>query len=259
MITPEDAIEAKAFIDLHRVSARQLIDDEQFECMPLGKGCAISLPAAPAMGLNRILGLTTTEDLDHAYSWMMGRNGKRFLQLNDNTASGDVKTWLQSKALVAQQPGWAKLTRNAGAFAMAPSPDIRTRTVGRDEAEFFGTMMCRGFGFPDRLWSLWAAIVGQENWACFFALDRQEPVGTGAMYVSGEYAWLGGGTTLPAFRNRGVQKALIQARIDAGATRGVSTFVVETQVPSSHQLNVSYENLRKMGFQHIYNRNNYLI
>lgn len=91
----------------------------------------------------------------------------------------------------------------------------------------------------------------------FFALDDETPIGTGAMYVSGSYAWLGGGTTVPEFRNRGVQKALIQARTDYGIAQGVLTFVVETEVPSAGKLNISYDNLRKMGFQHAYNRKNF--
>ena len=52
------------------------------------------------------------------------------------------------------------------------------------------------------------------------------------------------------------QKALIHARLQEGAEQGVSTFVVETEVPSPEKANISNANLTKMGFVHRYNRSN---
>lgn len=257
--TQEDAIEAKAFIDLHKAARGRLADEERFECVSVNGGCMISLPSAPAIGLNRILGLTTTEDLDEAYTWMRKRAGNRFLQVNTDAASDNLKHWIESKGLVAYGPGWAKLRRSTDAVSLPSSSTVQTRKVRPDEAEVFGAMMCAGFGFPGSLTALWAAIVGRNGWSCFYALDGDTPVGTGAMFASGSFAWLGGGTTVPSFRNRGAQKALIQARLKEGADRGVSTFVVETEVPSAERASISNANLTKMGFVHIYNRSNYIL
>jgi len=257
--TMEDAIEAKAFIDLHQASHGRLPDEERFECVSINGGCTISLPRAPAIGLNRILGLTAPENLDEAYTWMRKKEGNRFLQVNIDTASDELRHWIQSKGLVPHGPGWAKLGRNAHAMSLPPAGPVKTRKVLRDEAEAFGAMMCAGFGFPESLTALWAAIVGRDGWSCFFALDGETPVGTGAMFVSGSFAWLGGGTTVPSFRNRGAQKALIHARLQEGTVRGVSTFVVETEVPSPEKANISNANLAKMGFVHLYNRSNFIL
>ncbi len=79
------------------------------------------------------------------------------------------------------------------------------------------------------------------------------------MFASGSFAWLGGGTTVPGFRNRGAQKTLIQARLEDGPNRGVSTFVVETEVPSAEKANISNANLAKLGFVPVYNRSNFII
>jgi hypothetical protein len=250
----EDAIEAKAFVDLHRLSPEHLRDKEHFECFPINGGCAISLPNAPSIGLNRVLGLGSVEDLNKAYNWIRRKAGNRFLQLNLDAASDEVRDWVQTKDLLEHGPGWAKLTRSGPSSSLEPPGSVRTQRVQVDEAPLFGSMMCTGFNFPPTLASLWSAIVGKEGWSCFFALDGETPIGTGAIYVSGRYAWLGGGTTLPEFRNRGVQKALIQIRTDYGISQGVSTFVVETEVPSFGNPNISYENLRKMGFRHAYDR-----
>ncbi|WP_454858081.1 GNAT family N-acetyltransferase [Rhizobium binxianense] len=257
--TQEDAIEAKAFIDLHRAARGRLAEEERFECLSMNGGCAISLPSAPAIGLNRILGLTTREYLDGAYSWMRARTGNRFLQVNTDTASDEVKHWIQSKGLVPHGPGWAKLSRSADAVSLPSQDAVKTRKVRSDEAEVFGAMMCAGFGFPERLTALWAAIVGRDGWSCFYALNGNTPVGTGAMFASGSFAWLGGETTVPSFRNRGAQKALIQARLGDGVARGVSTFVVETEVPSADKASISNANLAKLGFKPVYNRSNFTL
>ena len=80
---------------------------------------------------------------------------------------------------------------------------------------------------------------------------------TGAMYASDAWAWLGGGATVPEFRNRGAQKALIAARVNEGAIHGVKTFVVETAEPSAGTKNISHENLVAMGFARVYTRMNF--
>lgn len=257
--TNEDAIEAKAFMDLYHAAHGKLPGEEQFECISIHGGCAISLPRAPAIGLNRILGLGTPEDLEEAYAWMSSKAGNRFLQVNVDAATDELKHWIQSKGMAAYGPGWAKLRRDASAGSLPPSGDVKTRKVRPDQAELFGAMMCAGFSFPENLAALWSSIVGRDGWSCFFALDGEIPAGTGAMFASGSFAWLGGGTTVPSFRNRGAQKALIHARLQEGAVQGVSTFVVETEAPSPEKANISNANLTKMGFVHCYNRSNFIL
>jgi hypothetical protein len=68
-VPEEDIIEAKAFVDLFMVAPQRLVDQAEFRCMQLAVGCAISLPSAPAIGLNRVLGILALEDLDTAYEW----------------------------------------------------------------------------------------------------------------------------------------------------------------------------------------------
>ncbi len=68
---------------------------------------------APAIGLNRVLGLGSVENLDEACNWMRRKAGKRFLQLNVDAASDEVRNWTQTKNLHEHGPGWAKLTRSA--------------------------------------------------------------------------------------------------------------------------------------------------
>ncbi|WP_306440355.1 hypothetical protein [Rhizobium sp. 18055] len=153
-LTKEDAIEAEAFIDLHKAAQGRLPEEERFECVPMNVGCAISLPSAPAIGLNRILGLSDNKDLDEAYNWMRNRQGNRFLQVNIDAASDELKCWIQSKGLAPHGPGWAKLRRGPDEAPFLSPGAVKTRKVRPDEAGEFGAMMCAGFGFPESLTGL---------------------------------------------------------------------------------------------------------
>ena len=256
-MTEHEVIEAKAFIDLHRIASPAFAGRHRFDCLPLGDGCAISLPAAPAIGLNRMIGLTALDDLDRAYAWMRGRTGHRYLQLHEAAAPDEVRDWVRAKGLVEHGSGWAKLWRGAYVAPPLAVTKVRTRKVGIEEAETFGSMTCTGFGFPQALTSLWSAIVGAAGWSCFFALLDDRPVGPGAMYATGGHAWLGGGATLPEYRGRGAQKALIHARLDDGRSHGVTHFVVETAAPSADGQDVSHANLVNAGFEQAYIRKNF--
>ncbi|MDQ0323933.1 GNAT superfamily N-acetyltransferase [Pararhizobium capsulatum DSM 1112] len=253
----EEAIEVKAFVDLYNVSPAELRAEEHFECLPINRGCAISLPSAPAIGLNRVLGLNSVTDLEEAYEWMIGKTGHRFFQVNIDKVSAGTKDWILAKGLLEYGVGWAKLVYDGSSVNLSEPNSFRTRLVHVEEAMLFGSMVCKGFNFPSTLTRLWSAIVGKGGWSCFFALDGEYPVGTAAMYQSGTYAWLGGGTTLPEFRNRGVQKALIKSRVEHGLGNGVSTFAVETLEPVVGEPNISFDNLRKVGFRQAFHRKNF--
>ena len=74
LVLEEDIIEVRAFIDLFMIAPQTVVDEAKFCCMQLGAGCAISLPAAPAIGLNRILGLATLDDVEKAYDFFRKNN-----------------------------------------------------------------------------------------------------------------------------------------------------------------------------------------
>lgn len=51
----------------------------------------------------------------------------------------------------------------------------------------------------------------------------------------------------------------LYSRIEEGAAHRVSTFVVETAVPSAKKASISNANLAKMGFVHVCNRSNFTL
>ncbi|MBB3560993.1 hypothetical protein FHX06_002320 [Rhizobium sp. BK512] len=254
----EEVIEAKAFIDLARVTPQPFKDSVEFTCLPVAQGCAISLPTAPAVGLNRILALNSKDELNVAFEWMKTRTGRRHVQISETSASNELRDWILEQKLV-EDGAWAKLTRPAPSAPLPVEGPVRARLAGIEDAPIVGRLMCAGFAFPTALEPLWSSLVAKKGWACFIAELDGTPIGTGAMFVEDGCAWLGVGTTLAEYRNLGAQKALINARLNEGLAQGVSLFAVETAKPEEGQPNISFGNLTKAGFKPSYIRKNYLL
>jgi len=254
----EELIEARAFIDLAKIAPQPFKDSVDFTCLTVGDGCAISLPSAPAIGLNRILALDEIDALDVAFDWMKTKAGRRHVQINEAAASADLHRWIRGKGLV-ENGAWVKLTRPAPSAPIAIEGPVRVRVAGSGDAQICGKLMCAGFGFPTRLEPLWSSLVGKDRWSCFIAEWEGRPIGTGAIFIEDGCAWLGVGTTLAEYRGRGAQKALINARLNEGLAHGASLFAVETAQPQEGQPNISFANLTKAGFRPSYVRKNYLL
>jgi GNAT superfamily N-acetyltransferase len=73
--------------------------------------------------------------------------------------------------------------------------------------------------------------------------------GGASMRIDGEVALLAGAATLPAFRRRGVQRALLRTRLRTAALAGCALAVVATQPGSASQANV-----QRQGFSLLYAR-----
>jgi len=75
------------------------------------------------------------------------------------------------------------------------------------------------------------------------------PAGGASLRLSEGIAHLCGAATLPAHRRRGVQSALLAARLEMAAGAGCDTAVVITQPGSKSQ-----ENVQRQGFHLLYAR-----
>ena len=85
--------------------------------------------------------------------------------------------------------------------------------------------------------------------ARYLATVAGEVAGGASMRVGGGIALLAGASTLPAFRRRGVQRALLRARLSDAARAGCELAVVVTQ-PGS----ISQANVQRAGFGLLYAR-----
>jgi GNAT superfamily N-acetyltransferase len=81
------------------------------------------------------------------------------------------------------------------------------------------------------------------------ARHPREVAGGGSLYLHDRIALLCGAATLPSHRRRGVQAALLQARLAHARAAGCELAVVTTQPGSKSQ-----ENVQRQGFELIYSR-----
>jgi len=164
--------------------------------------------------------------------------------------------------------GWAKHLGPARSDIPAPT-DLQIVRLDGDQAgdarellgEAWARIVLKSFGLPPA-WAPWLrALVGRENWHLYLAMDGEVPVATAAFYlaeVEGEqFATLNFGGTLPDYRGRGAQSALIARRLSDARALGVRWIVSETDDDVADRPNPSYRNLERLGLPVVYVRANW--
>ena len=134
-------------------------------------------------------------------------------------------------------------------FAVQPS----VRMAGDGETSRWSALVGRGFadGAEPPVSTTDALAVCAPAAQCFFAaLDGRDVAGA-ATGVRGEIAWMLGAATLPEARGRGLQRALIEARLAFAAARGCR-LAGTAVLPGS----ASHRNYERAGFQLLYMRVN---
>lgn len=99
---------------------------------------------------------------------------------------------------------------------------------------------------PDSISSGQAAKEGNK---LYIAYIHDEIAGAASLYMNKQFARLGGMTTLPDFRGRGVQKALINHRTIEALHNGCTIITTDT-IPGT----VSQMNVEKLGYKIAYTR-----
>jgi len=132
-------------------------------------------------------------------------------------------------------------------------PDIVIRQADSGEADLWIRTTAQGFEesaspSPETLQILLPNF-HSENSVCFFAIVGDEPVGGGGMYLYESAVELGGASTLPAFRRKGIQTALLVARLKEARRRGCRLAIVVTSPGSGSQ-----RNIERVGFRLAYTK-----
>lgn len=144
---------------------------------------------------------------------------------------------------------------NAEDAAFAPSPDIRVAPVAAEDAELWAMTMARTSAAQepvpdDDTWLALARVVAQRPGViCFLARIGDEVAGAAALMIREGLATFFSTATLLPYRSRGVQTALVRARLACAARAGCELVTVST-LPG----NQSQRNLQRAGFQIVYTR-----
>jgi GNAT superfamily N-acetyltransferase len=125
--------------------------------------------------------------------------------------------------------------------------------AGPEDAELWLKTVARGFEETDvptqAMLDILAPNFYASHAACFFAWIGGQPAGGGGMYVHEGVAEFGGASTRPEFRRRGVQTALLRARLAAAREQGCDLAIALTSPGSASQ-----RNIERVGFRLAYTK-----
>jgi len=136
--------------------------------------------------------------------------------------------------------------------------NLRVGRVAPSDAAAWGELILRSFGAPGTpLSDMIANSVSNPAFHAFAAWDGDTMVAGGNLLVHGDVGSINTGATLPEYRGRGAQSALVAARAEAARDAGCRWVVAETGLPAPGETNSSLNNLRRAGLQVLYHRRNW--
>jgi acetyltransferase (GNAT) family protein len=134
-----------------------------------------------------------------------------------------------------------------------PSSEVWIRTPREDEADSYSELVAKNFfengEVPPELLDIFKSTFYAKGAHFFIAEIDGVPAGGGMMSMHRGVASLGGAGTLPEFRNRGAQAALILARLASAARAGCDLAMVATGLGT-----VSQRNVERREFKLVYER-----
>jgi GNAT superfamily N-acetyltransferase len=250
--------ELKAFVDLYEAAPPGL----GARVEQIGGATCLALPAAPGSAMfNRALGLglerpSAEEDIEEVVRFYRELGVEWGAAVAPQAKPAAIASWLRAHGF---RPGygWAKFRR---ALDQLPEEGggLRVERVGRRDASTFAEVFIRGYGVPELMRDWLAKLPERDGWDCFVAYDGDAPAATGALYIAQGVGWLGIAATLPEYRRRGAQSALLSTRILAAAAAGCIVVVTETGELLEGKPSGSYRNILRAGFELDYVRPNYV-
>lgn len=259
-----ERLEAEAWLDMYAAAPEEYAQRHGLRVQRLGPIALLACPKLPSTEFNRALCIgvearPSPETLAQVTEWLTTHGEAWALQCPPSALEdATLRDWLAGSKLQATGTGWTKFRRGA-TVPTAIATDMTVRLAGPAEADAFGRVAQAGFGLPSHTAAWFAELVRRPRWRAYLAYDRDTPVAAGALFHDGERGWLGIDATLPGYRRRGAQSALIAARVADGLAAGVMAFGAETGNPPTEMASgySSYRNFCRAGFSVEYVRPNY--
>jgi GNAT superfamily N-acetyltransferase len=137
--------------------------------------------------------------------------------------------------------------------SLEPNSPLRTRLMVDGEEDLWSQISARGW-MEQPEWTEFLLSAGRMTAASvgslgFFAELDGEPVATGVLRCHEGVALFGGACTIPEARNRGAQRALLEARMTTAISQGCDLAMMCAQPGSASQ-----RNAERQGFRIAYTR-----
>lgn len=257
-----DDIEAHALADLIMRAPHDVVESLGVAIERHAGALAVRCRALPIALFNRVIGFGTIAPVDPTLI------DEVVIRARDH---GAAQLWIHAASIAGpelvaaltdrgfappRRARWSKMLRG-----VEPPPeiatDLRIEELGGDRADEVGEVLAAAFDAPPLLAPLLVSPIGRAPWRTFGALADDRVVGVGLLYQFGHAGWLGLGGTLPEFRRRGAQGALMARRIHEAIAAGCTSIATETGSPIGDEPNPSLDNMRRCGFALVDERANY--
>lgn len=227
----------------------------------LGIAALIQTEIYPRFSNNRVTGLGLEEPLnqktiDKIKHFFSESKSRHTLTLVPSVITKDTESLLAANGY---KPGsnWAIFYRDTSPIENARTA-FEIKLIGKDYADAFAELVTGIYGFPAEMNKVFSSAIPLKNINYYMAFDKGVPAGAGCVYFGGDTAWFALAATLPEYRKRGVQSALLKVRIDDAKKRGCNWISVRTAEDTADNDSPSYRNMFRYGFILLYKRQNYV-
>jgi GNAT superfamily N-acetyltransferase len=212
--------------------------------------CGANSPVTQAVGLG-LNGPLNKEEFDRLEEFYFCRNEPVRVETCPLADATVLEHYRQRGYFVTEFSN--VMVRSMESLEVAAANGIEIQRVGDDEIELWTLTVAQGFAenYPvtKELLEVMKLFASGENTECFLARIDGQVAGGGTLAARGRIAGLFGASTLPGFRGRGVQSALLQTRMrrarELGCELGMSL-----ALPGS----ASQRNITRQGFRTLYTR-----
>ncbi|HUJ91506.1 MAG TPA: GNAT family N-acetyltransferase [Gaiellaceae bacterium] len=240
-----ELVEAEALAGIARAARLPLLR------LAGGAVCAAAPWAPDNPFLNRVCALGvggsgSEADLDAIAAFFGAHRVQRYVVAVAPFGGDDLVQRLRARGF---EPGyaWMKFRRDAAAPPDAARTGLR---VGHAESgSDFASVAAAVYGLPADVVEIFGVLPELPGWHCLAAYDGGEPVAVAALFVLGRVGWLGSAATLPEYRGRGAQSALLASRIALAGELALEALTTETGERLEGLPSASYGNILRAGFE----------
>ncbi len=222
------------------------------ELKRFGNAVAFSVKNIPGPSFNTVKGVSGENlgNLDEIVEFYTNRGISARFEVTPGNASRDLFRKLSTMGFF--QSGfhtalYRPLSTEEPQVAVADN-NIQIEEICLANFDIFGELYTKGFGMPvafkDYVTANNKVLAESDNWTFYLARVDGEPAGIAVLFRKNGVATLAASATVPDFRNKGVQTALIQKRIQRALEEGCRYLVGQAAFGSVSQKNMERAGLK---------------
>jgi hypothetical protein len=249
------------FADVHyfiaRTRALQNLKDNMYgvEIRQYGSAIALMVKGANNLIFNRVMGAgdDSVAVLDDIIEWYRSNGKKCRFDIVPGIASNVLMAELTRRNFYQSSFYGAFYTEAVFDQSYVPPTDIRVERIPSGDRELMADIYAAGFNLPAKSQPVMKdslkALFDSPTTRFYGAEIDHKLVAIGLLFMSDSVGYLASTTTLPHYRNRGCQLALVHQRICDAALEQCGLIVAHAAFAS-----VSQRNLEKAGMRMAYTK-----